>query len=389
MKFMKDNSNIVVLLNNLNKFYPVYKNPKHRLKEFFFRKTYHKKFWALKDINLCVKKGEVVGIIGENGAGKSSLLKIISRTLAPSSGEVIVNGLVSPILELGMGFHPEFTGRENIFLSATLLGLSHEKIESILDKIIEFSELGDFIDQPIKTYSSGMYVRLAFSIATSVDPDILVIDEALSVGDSYFQKKSLDRILEFKENGKTIIFCSHNLYHITHICNRAIWLDKGRIVRDGNVFDVTAYYEEKCRQKQKSLSSNRTFESSNYPVRLETCKLNKESFKRGDCFVVHYSFDNPHKISIHFAFAIERSEDGVLCFATSTYHDRMDPVVKEKGDGYLIIENQPLLHGNYQIAITIMDETATLTYDVKRINFNVEKCEEDLGLFFINHKWKI
>ena len=387
LKPMHAKDEIVICLKNVSKYYPIYKNPKDRLKELILRKEYHKKFWALKDINLNVKKGETLGIIGENGAGKSTLLKIISRTLTPSSGEVIIKGRVSPILELGMCFHPEMTGRENIYLSATLLGLSPQEIEENIEAIIAFSELGDFIDQPVKTYSSGMYVRLAFSIATSVNPDILVIDEALSVGDAYFQKKSLNKILEFKDKGKTIVFCSHNTYHITHVCTRAVWMEHGRIMKDGNVFAVVAEYEEKCRKKERQGKKENPINIQTPYVRLKALQMNKTLFKKGEPLILTYIFDNPKKMPFHLAFAITR-EDGVLCCGTSTYHDNMPPFHKEKREIKLIINKQPLLHGNYQIVGAIIDETATLTYDAQWINFKVEKTEEEIGLFYMEHVWE-
>ena len=388
LKSMNTNNEIVICLKNVSKYYPIYKNPKDRLKELILRKEYHKKFWALKDISLEVKKGETLGIIGENGAGKSTLLKIISRTLTPSSGEVLIKGRVAPILELGMGFHPEMTGRENIYLSATLLGLTPSEIEKNIDEIISFSELGDFINQPVKTYSSGMYVRLAFSIATCVDPDILVIDEALSVGDAYFQKKSLNRILEFKDKGKTIVFCSHNTYHITHVCTRAVWMEHGNIIKNGKVFSVVSAYEESCRQKEIARGKKHSIETHTPYIKLKSLEINKDSFKKGEPFILTFEFDNPKKMSFHLAFSIAR-DDKIICYGTSTYHDNIPPISREQGKIKLIIKNQPLLHGNYQLVGSIMDETATLTYDAKWINFRVEKAEEEIGLFYMEHTWEI
>lgn len=201
-------------------------------------------FWALHPMEITVKRGEVLGFVGHNGAGKSTLLQMISGTLTPSVGQLQVRGRVAALLELGAGFNPEFTGRENVLLNGPLMGLSRRQLADRLEGIIAFSGIGLFIDQPVKTYSSGMFVRLAFSLATSVEPDILVIDEALSVGDGEFARKSFDRILSLRESGTTILFCSHSMYQIESLCTRAIWLDHGRVMRIGAPAEVTAAYQE-------------------------------------------------------------------------------------------------------------------------------------------------
>lgn len=228
---------------NISKVYKLYDNPSARLKEFILKKELHTKFIALDNISFTIKKGETFGIIGENGAGKSTLLKILSGTLSPTSGQLKINGRISSLLELGSGFHPEFTGIDNIFFYGSLLGIDKPTMQKKADGIIGFSELGNFINYPIKTYSSGMFVRLAFSVATAVDPDILIIDEVLSVGDLHFQKKSTDKILSFKEKKKTIIFCSHTMYHIARLCDKVLWLKNGKIEMEGNPLEVIQAYE--------------------------------------------------------------------------------------------------------------------------------------------------
>jgi len=231
---------IAIRVSNLSKCYHLYDTPRDRLKQFVLprfrrmtgqaQKQYFREFWSLRDISFEVKKGETLGIIGKNGAGKSTLLQILCGTLTPTSGAVETSGRVAALLELGAGFNPEFTGRENVYLNASVLGLSTEEIDARFDEIVAFAGIGLFIDQPVKTYSSGMFVRLAFSIATSVDPDILVIDEALSVGDGEFSRKSFDRIMALKKRGTTILFCSHALYQTEVFCDRAMWLDHGGCV---------------------------------------------------------------------------------------------------------------------------------------------------------------
>lgn len=200
-------------------------------------------FWALQDISLQIPKGEVLGIIGRNGAGKSTLLQLLCGTVSPSAGTVKVQGRIAALLELGAGFNPDFTGRENILLNGPLLGISRALLEERLQGIIDFSGIGAFVDQPVKTYSSGMFVRLAFSLATSVDPDILIIDEALSVGDGEFSRKSFDRIYAMKERGTTILFCSHALYQVEAFCTRVMWLNEGRLMAIGQPHEVVRKYD--------------------------------------------------------------------------------------------------------------------------------------------------
>lgn len=200
-------------------------------------------FWALHDISFEVYKGEVVGIIGRNGSGKSTLLKIISGLFKPTKGKVTVNGRIIPMLELGSGFDPELTGRENVFLNGAILGYSESFLRDRFDKILEFSELGNFIDMPLKTYSSGMMMRLAFSVATIVEPEILIVDEILAVGDEAFQRKSRAKMMELMGGGTTVLFVSHSLDQIREMCNRVIWLDHGNVVMQGEVNTVCDAYK--------------------------------------------------------------------------------------------------------------------------------------------------
>lgn len=198
--------------------------------------------WALKDINFDIQPGEVVGIIGRNGAGKSTLLKILSRITEPTTGRVELYGRIGSLLEVGTGFHPELTGRENVFLSGAILGMKRDEIERKFDEIVAFSEIEKYIDTPVKRYSSGMYLRLAFSVAIHLDPEILMVDEVLAVGDSAFQHKCLDKMEEIRQQGRTILFVSHNMAAVTRICERAIWLDKGRVLNDGPAQKVVSDY---------------------------------------------------------------------------------------------------------------------------------------------------
>lgn len=239
-------SDIAIKINNVSKHYHIYDKPQDRLKQGLFRgrKQFYKEFRALVNITCDIKKGETVGIIGRNGSGKSTLLQIICGTLTPTGGEVALYGRVAALLELGAGFNPEFTGRENVFMYASILGLSSDEINKKYDDIVGFSEIDDFIDQPVKTYSSGMYVRLAFSVAINVDPEILIIDEALAVGDELFQQKCYSRINTLRRNGVTVLFVSHSASAVVELCNRAIVLDRGELVFEGKPKTSIALYHK-------------------------------------------------------------------------------------------------------------------------------------------------
>ncbi len=215
-------------------------------------------FVALAPLSLTVQRGEALGLIGRNGAGKSTLLQMVCGTLNPSSGSVKVNGKIGALLELGAGFNPEFTGRENVYLAAAVMGLSGAETDALYESIVEFSGIREFIDQPVKTYSSGMYVRLAFAIATSASPDILVIDEALSVGDGAFAKKSFERIMQLKEQGTTVLFCSHSMYQVESFCDRAVWLDHGQVQMEGPASKVVAAYADSLRASDETMPAKNT-----------------------------------------------------------------------------------------------------------------------------------
>lgn len=250
-KVQIDLASCAIQATNLSKCYQIYDHPRDRLKQFIMPKlnkitginttNYFREFWALKEVSFRVNKGESVGIIGRNGSGKSTLLQIICGTLTPTNGQVTTNGRIAALLELGSGFNPDFTGRENVYLNAMLLGLSHNEINNRFDEIAAFADIGQFIDQPVKTYSSGMYVRLAFSVIAHVDADILVVDEALSVGDAVFNQKCMRFIREFQEHG-TLLFVSHDMSSIQNLCQSSIWLSNGEVKLIGDSKEVTKVY---------------------------------------------------------------------------------------------------------------------------------------------------
>ena len=235
-------SDVAIEVSNVGKTFRLYKRPQDRLLQYFFRgRKYFREFHALSDISFTVNRGETVGIIGRNGSGKSTLLQLVCGTLTPTLGQVTVHGRIAALLELGAGFNPEFTGRENVYLNAAILGLSRQQIDERLEDIFAFAEIGDFVDQPVKTYSSGMYVRLAFAVIAHVDADILMIDEALAVGDALFTQKCMRFLRRFRETG-TILFVSHDSSAVTNLCQRAIWLREGHVVEQGAAKEVCESY---------------------------------------------------------------------------------------------------------------------------------------------------
>ncbi|MFP4370092.1 MAG: ABC transporter ATP-binding protein [Candidatus Kapaibacterium sp.] len=235
----------IINIRGLSKYYKLYGSPKDRLKEALspVRKVYHKKFFALRDIDLSVREGEILGIVGRNGSGKSTLLKVISGVLQPSSGKADIRGEVTALLELGSGFNPQFTGRDNIIFKGTILGFSPEEMKEKTREIIDFAEVGEFIDQPLKTYSSGMKSRLAFAVSTVMEPEILILDEVLSVGDDLFKRKCFARMEQLMSGGRTILFVSHSVNAIRQMCTRAVLLERGRLILEGSPKFVTTQYE--------------------------------------------------------------------------------------------------------------------------------------------------
>lgn len=247
---MKDKDNIAIKVEHVYKSFTVYYDRANTLKErllFLARNKRREKRQVLKDINVEIKKGETVGLIGVNGSGKSTLLKMMTKIIYPNKGKIETNGKLTSLLELGAGFHPDFSGRENIYFNASIFGLTRKEIDDRLEQIIEFSELKDFIDNPVRTYSSGMYMRLAFSVAINVDAEILLIDEILSVGDQHFQEKCFEKMRELKKEGKTMVFVTHSLGSVTDLCDRAIWIHNGEVKMDGNSKDVVDEYLKETR----------------------------------------------------------------------------------------------------------------------------------------------
>ncbi|MBQ6992720.1 MAG: ABC transporter ATP-binding protein [Clostridia bacterium] len=236
---------LAIEVKNVYKTFNVYLDKANTIKErllFLFSRNRREKREVLNDINLQIKKGEVVALIGTNGSGKSTLLKLMTKIIYPNKGSIETYGKLTSLLELGAGFHPDFSGRENIYFNASIFGLTKKEIDNRLEEIIDFSELRDFIDNPVRTYSSGMFMRLAFAVAINVDAEILLIDEILSVGDEHFQNKCFDKMRDLKKQGKTMVFVTHNMKAVTELCDRAVWLYKGKVKKDGETTEVVNEY---------------------------------------------------------------------------------------------------------------------------------------------------
>jgi len=397
----------VISAKSLGKCYQQYANPQDRLKQFLWRgkRQYHREFWALRDINFNIMQGEVVGIIGRNGSGKSTLLQLVCGTLAPTVGEVAVRGRVAALLELGAGFHPEFTGRENVFMSAAIMGLSREEIAARYEDIVEFSGIRDFIDQPVKTYSSGMYVRLAFSVAISVDPDILVIDEALSVGDGVFSRKSFDRIMELKKAGKTILFCSHSIYHVHAICNWCLWLDAGVLRKSGETGEVLSAYAnhlemEATKAEAGADASNKPDLPHDFTARITAVKMARNGQvganlvlqSKEDDFSISVDFLSSASVSVPSIGVGIRTSDGRVVCSAGSRNDGVD--LRRDAAGLsrvtLAFPQIPLLKGEYLVDVYLMCENGIHVYDQVRPcgQIMVRQLGLEQGLVTLRHAWR-
>ncbi len=296
--------NTAISVRNLSKKYRLYDSPQHRLKEALnpFRKKYHRDFWALKDVSFEVKKGESVGIIGRNGSGKSTLLQIVAGTLTPTNGEIVVQGRAAALLELGSGFNPEFTGSQNVYLNGAILGIGHEEMEKRFDEIAAFADIGDFIEQPVRTYSSGMYVRLAFAVAVCVDPEILIVDEALSVGDMAFQQKCLDRLKTLKEKGTTILLVTHDIMLTRNYCEYVIYLQNGEValVADAETAGE-AYIKDMQSELQKLASTSGKKLKENTPIKFGTSEgeITTVEVTNANSRLPVYAENDPLTIRVH------------------------------------------------------------------------------------------
>lgn len=357
--------------------------------------------WALKDVSFEVRRGEILGVVGANGAGKSTVLKLASRITYPTHGNIEVKGRVGTLIEAGAGFHPELTGKENVYLNAKIFGMNRDELKAKYDSIVEFAELDDFMDMPLKYYSSGMHVRLGFSVAAHQEPDVFLIDEVLSVGDAGFQIKCENRIRELKESGTTILLVSHNMTNITLHCDRAIWLDKGSVAERGEPAVVTDAYLESVRtrtQAEAAVSRSRTY--SDGVVSIESVSITTgegtetAEFQTGDIAHVHISYHAADPVG-HPVFSVDVLEEcgRFLGKITSKYADaQIDSLV---GRGTITLQFDPLimLKGHYYIHVYILDGESMrfLAHHTRALSFSVNTpaLADELGAGAIGfpHKW--
>ncbi len=400
-----------VAVTNLRKDFKIYDRPQDRLTELLLRRQMHKIYHVLSDISFAVPEGKSLGIIGDNGAGKSTLLKLLVGTLQPTGGEISIRGQVAALLELGAGFHPEFSGRRNIFLNASLLGVPDDDIAQLENDIIQFSELDYFIDRPVKTYSSGMFVRLAFSIATMVRPDILIIDEALSVGDMAFQKKCVQRMNQFRADRKTMVFCSHSMFHIQELCDMAVWLDKGKIREIGDSDKVVGHYEDFCNSKKvynsiredlpEELDPAKTGKASGH---IQDCKINSLSVKNaagepltslqalGDVLLQMEVEVLVGGIEGNFGFAFMKSaEEPVASFLTTSMQE-IDKGPFNKGDIFtvsLLVKSLAMRVGEFYVLGGLADKSGLLWYETKFSKLLSVEPNKGVGPMIMRSEWKV
>ncbi|MGN2368651.1 ABC transporter ATP-binding protein [Clostridium cagae] len=403
-------SDIAIKIENLSKLYKLYDKPLDRMKEALSisKKKYSREHYALKNISFEVKRGETLGILGTNGSGKSTLLKIITGVLTPSSGMVQVNGKISALLELGAGFNPEYTGLENIYLNGTMMGYTREQMEQRLGSIIEFADIGEFINQPVKTYSSGMFARLAFAVAINVEPEILIVDEALSVGDVRFQTKCINKMKELKENGTTILFVSHATEQVKRFCTKAIWINKGEFIDRGESSEIVDKYEafmlqggkikedvveeviiEKEQIKEKNLI--RPSEDIVAIITKVTCsESNIETFDKIEVIVEYEIYDN--EISGFLLGVALYTPDRDYIFGPNTHLDKIK-VLNTYGRHKVkyVIPSVSLLGGSYNIDVGIFNNEGIVCIDYKSdvCNFLITNKYFSEGQFFMEHKWEV
>jgi ABC-type polysaccharide/polyol phosphate transport system ATPase subunit len=389
-----------ILCQEISKDYKLYSSPTARLKEALhpLRKTFHSTFSALTDISFEVKRGETVGIVGRNGAGKSTLLKIISGVLTPSRGEIAVRGRISSLLELGTGFNPELTGIENIFFNGMLVGMTRADIQDRLQDIITFADIGEFINHPVKIYSSGMFARLAFAVAFHVSPDILIVDEALSVGDMLFQKKCYERFKEIRESGCTILFVSHDTYQVRGYCQRALYLKSGKMVAFGPADDVMSQYMEDQEAQSSTPQSTVANQKPLGNLSITDVKLLNSNGQEiseitsGDSVKIAFKYraTGAFKGKLSFVFNLYRHDDLYICGATSIM-DRLPPIeAQPSGEVSVTFPSLPLLAGRYKWRVAINDESGLGIYTeaLPVCQFQVKDSFNSVGLVHFQREWR-
>lgn len=413
--------NNAIEVRGVTKHFRVYYDKGMELKEklLFWKRNQYENRVVLDNISFSIKKGEAIGLVGKNGCGKSTTLKMLTKIIYPNSGQIEMKGRVSSLIELGAGFHPDMSGRENIYTNASIFGLTKKEIDARLDDIIAFSELEKFIDNPVRTYSSGMYTRLAFSVAINVDADILLIDEILAVGDANFQAKCFNKLREIKANGTTIVIVSHSLGQIEQICDRSIWIKDGKIKMEGTPKDVHLEYldymsnERMIQQEKEQAEEDAAAQTAGENSGEDKEKLGKRygtgaakftkvslhnnegeekrSVKTGEALVLDLSYEVKEKVvDAVFGFGIFRS-DGLWCYGTNTRIDRLDNFDIEKDGRFVVtLPNVNLIPGKYWLDVTIeYGEGNPVDYYKEAIKFEVVSNIGDVGVCRMEHSWKL
>ena len=391
-------------VKNITKNFKVYLDKGNTMKEkiLFKKRRRYEERKVLQGISFKVRKGEAIGLVGHNGCGKSTTLKLLTRIMYPDSGEIIMRGRVSSLIELGAGFHPDMSGRENIYINASIFGLSRKEIDERLHNIIEFSELEQFIDNPVRTYSSGMYMRLAFSVAINVNADILLIDEILAVGDANFQNKCFRKLKEIKKSGTTIVIVSHSLGQIEQICERSIWINDGKIQAEGNPYEVHPEYlrymddrrngeEEGEEEEEETKKVERSHGHAYIENVIITNKQGNEvkKFQTGED--IRFLFEIKAKQTVrevHVGVSVVR-EDGVYCYGTNTANDGIAYIVVEGAATLeLTLNNISLLPGRYYLDFEIKDlDGYVLDYYQRAFDIEIISETVDVGICKIEHTW--
>lgn len=426
----------VIKVDNVYKSFKIYYDKGSTLKDrvIFKNRNRHEVHEVLKGVSLSIKKGEVVGLIGENGSGKSTLLKLMTKIIYPDKGDIAIKGKVSSLLELGAGFHPDMSGRENIYTNASIFGLTKKEIDARLEKIIDFSELGEFIDNPVRTYSSGMYMRLAFSVAINVDADILLVDEILAVGDALFQAKCFNKMQEIKNQGKTVVIVSHDLGSIEKLCDKAVWIDEGLKKVESSPHDAIAEYLDKIMNKkivvqdvieEKEFSENQGLQKNDEVEYKEgfsenseqsQVSIKKDNNRTGNKYIEiidvtmkdentdaeKYNFKTGSKIKIEIKYKRNNNDikesvvgfgifrlDGLNCYGTNTYLDNSKKIdIKDNGIVTIIIDSLDLIEDEYNLDIAFHDEFGTPYDYIRKVKrFSMYSNIKDVGVFRIEHKF--
>jgi ABC-type polysaccharide/polyol phosphate transport system ATPase subunit len=413
-----DADDFMIRAQKLCKTYRLYDRPVDRLKEWLSggRRKLHREVRGLVDVDFTVPRGKAIGIVGSNGAGKSTLLKLLTGTTLPTTGTFEVRGKVAALLELGTGFHPAFSGLENIYLNGIVNGFTRKEVAAREREIVEFSELGDFIHQPIRTYSSGMVMRLAFSVATAIDPEVLIIDEILAVGDLHFQKRCIDRIMSFRSSGKTILFCSHSMYHVEEICDRTLWIKDGRVQMEGDSSDVVRAYTNWERGRRTNFGTIGVgFEETGAPapapaaaggaslpdptalprclhLRLRDPHSN-EIVDRGHLLkdlVVELDYELPRDLpAITIGLAVYGESQVMICSAVSRTSGFEAPSGRGRWRVQITLPRLTLLHGEYALVAYLADERGLHIYHSQSLGgkFLVEQTTRDVGVVFMDHQF--